>query len=257
MKSALLLGLVLIAAGGCAAAQPLRVFSEFVKVDPKGNVVAPDSPREILSPAIARNAFATYQIVIQVPPETPYLLRIGLNPDNAVKVMLYKEIEDQGSGGRRLEPIEEPYEASSTQVIWMDLWADKNDPVRRVKVEPQLFVNDDWVIYPMEVRVRDPQVPDGVAKAGGLLDAFAVMQAALCKKPLPATTASTELTPAALLYRNANQDVALAESASTADREELKKRLGGCDTKPPENPEAYLRVRDYFFTPYWMRIKAK
>jgi hypothetical protein len=32
-------------------------------------------------------------------------------------------------------------------------------------------------------------------------------------------------------------------------REELKKAMGGCNTKPPADPEFYLRLRDYFFGP--------
>ena len=256
MKSAILLGLAFLAACACAEAQPLRVFSEFVKIDAAGNVVVPESPREILSPAVARNAFTTFQIVIQVPPETPYTLRIGLNPDKAVKYTLYRETEEMTPNGPKLEPISEPWENGSTQVIWMDVWVDKDAPVRRIKVEPQLFVNDDWAIYPMEVRVRDPQVPDGAAKATGSLDAFTVMQAALCKKQLTSPAPPTGLTPGALHYRNALQDVGLAEGAAPSDREELKKRLGGCDAKAPTNPETYLRVRDYFFTPLWMKVKG-
>ena len=42
----------------------------------------------------------------------------------------------------------------------MDVWIDKDAPVRRIKVEPQLYVNGDWVIYPMEMRVRENIVPE-------------------------------------------------------------------------------------------------
>ena len=37
----------------------------------------------------------------------------------------------------------------------MDLWVDANAPVRRVKIEPQVGIDGDWVTYPMEVRVME------------------------------------------------------------------------------------------------------
>jgi len=43
-------------------------------------VVAPEHPREILSPAIARNAFASFQVVVQVAKGARYTLHIGQNP---------------------------------------------------------------------------------------------------------------------------------------------------------------------------------
>ncbi|MEQ1948189.1 MAG: hypothetical protein ABL995_13425 [Bryobacteraceae bacterium] len=256
MKSAVLLGLAFLGASVGASAQPLRVYSEFAKIDAAGNVMTPESPREILSPAIARNAFATFQIVIQVPPDTPYTLRMGLNPENAIKYTFYREADETTPNGPRLEPVSEYYEDSVTRVIWLDLWMDKDAPVRRIKVEPQLFINDDWVIYPMEVRIREPQVADNGVRGMGVLEPFAVMQSALCRKPLPVSSTPVALTAASLRYRNALQDLALAESAVASDKEEMKKRLGGCDAKAPANPETYLRVRDYFFTPLWMKVKG-
>lgn len=260
MKRAALLGAGILWAGGWvgapAFAQPLRVFSEFAKIDAQGNVTSPETPREILSPAIARNAFSTFQVAIQAPVGKPYTLRIGLNPENAIKVTLYRQTgETLPIGGTKLEPITEPWQSDSTQIVWMDLWVEKDAPVRRVKVEPQLLIDGDWVIYPMEVRVREPQVPDAVSKAASFVDAFTVLQGSLCMKPLSIPGLSA-ITAAGLRYRNAMQDVALAGAASASDREELKKRLGGCDARPPANPETYLRARDYFFTPLWMKVKG-
>src|SRR5260370_42579381 len=59
--------LVSLAFSSIVAAQPLSVYSEFARIDAKGNVTSPESPREILSPALARNAFATFQVVVQAP----------------------------------------------------------------------------------------------------------------------------------------------------------------------------------------------
>lgn len=261
MKRVVLLGASLFWFSGCAAAQSLRVYSEFVKLDSLGNASAPENPREILSPAVGRNAFSTFQIAIQVPPGKQFTVRVGLNPENAVNVTLYRETDEQlRYGGTKLERIVEPWEGAATQILWMDLWVDKDAPVRRIKVEPQLFVDGDWVIYPMEVRVRDQQVPGPngreAAVASSFLDPFSVMRASLCKQPL-SIPALTAITPAGLRYRNARQDVAMAEAASDADREDLKKRIGGCNAVMPSDPEAYLRVRDQFFTPAWIKMQGK
>ena len=48
------------------AAQPLTVFSEFARIDATGKVTSPADPREILSPALARNAFSSFQIVVEL-----------------------------------------------------------------------------------------------------------------------------------------------------------------------------------------------
>src|SRR4051812_44187247 len=150
MKWALWLGL----AGGLLSAQSVQVYSESAQLNDSGEVVAPENPREILSPAVARNAFSSFQLAIQVPEGVKFLVYIGQNPDNAAKVTLYRR------DGVRLVPIVVPYEGVSSQVLWLDLWFDANTPVRRVKIEPQIGINGDWVIYPMEVRVSKPVVPN-------------------------------------------------------------------------------------------------
>ena len=44
--------------------------------------------------------------------------------------------------------------------------------------------------------------------------------------------------------RNARQDIALAERAPKAD---LLRLAGGCEGRHAEDPEWYLRIRDYLF----------
>ena len=152
--------LVMLAAVSLPA-QSLYVYSEFVTLDAKGKVVAPQEPREILSPAVARGAFATYQVVVDAPPAMHTWFYMGLNPEDAVKVTAYKPLANGD-----LQPIELPFEGYGPQVYWIDVWSDRNVPVRRIKVEPQLHVLNlpgdtaDWLIYPMEFRVVDAQVPE-------------------------------------------------------------------------------------------------
>lgn len=234
-----------------AAGQPLSVYSEFAKIDAQGHVTAPDAPREILSPALVRNAFTSFQVVVQLPPSKPYILRTGQNPDNAAKVTFYRLIET------RLEPATEPVNGAGTQVFWMDVWIDKDAPVRRIKVEPQLYIDGDWVIYPMEMRVRENIVPEYPSPAGNVsapaASPFDILHAYLCAQR--SAPASSEATTAETFHvRNARQDVALASLLSPADREGLRQRMGGCNARAPENPEAYLRLRDYFVTPLWMKV---
>src|SRR5690349_20068728 len=143
-----------------AWAQPLRVYSEFAHIDEKGRVIAPAEPREILSPAIVRNGFTSFQVVVDVPQGTPYQLYIAQNPENAVEVTLYRETGD------RLERVSQPVSGNATQIFWMDVWTARDAPVQRIKVEPQLHVNNDWVIYPMEARVTEAVVPDVKAAEG-------------------------------------------------------------------------------------------
>ena len=218
MKTALFLLLASVAAW----AQPLRVYSEFAKIDATGKVTAPAEPREILSPAIARNAFSSFQVVVDVPRGTPYQLYVAQNPENAVEVTLYRE------SGDKLERVEQPVSGNATQVFWMDLWTARDAPVARIKVEPQLHVNNDWVIYPMEARVMAAIVTPGAGTPDPV-----------CR---PQAGVSSDLVK--FQNRNAQQDAALA---ATAPKDELQKLTGAC-SEP--NPESYLRIRDYLLRPH-------
>ena len=196
-------------------AQSLRVYSEFAQINSKGEVTAPAQPREILSPALVRNGFTSFQIVVQVEPGTQYFLHVGQNPEDAVRVTLYRE------SGERLEPVTLPVEGKSAQVFWMDLWADRAAPVQRIKVEPQLNIGVDWVEYPMEARVMDAVVPEIPSRE-------------------PFCGATTAKSPR---LRNQIQDSALA---ARLPKTEIGRLKGLCGTSP-ENPESYLKIRDYLF----------
>src|SRR4051794_35820122 len=75
-------------------AQTVDIVSEFHRVDPFGSVVEPDRGslyREVLSPAVVRNGFASFHIVVSTPPPDTYLLYVATNPLNACRVNLYRE----------------------------------------------------------------------------------------------------------------------------------------------------------------------
>ena len=232
MKTAVLLLFVSI-----AWAQPLRVYSEFAKIDATGRVTAPTEPREILSPAIARNAFASFQVVVDVPQGTPYQLYIAQNPENAVEVTLYRET------GERLERIEQPVSGNSTQVFWMDLWTARDAPVERIKVEPQLHVNNDWVIYPMEARVMTATA-ENASNAGGDTAPAQVMKMFLCESAPIIDYGAIRGGPnvQGMRLRNALQDLTLAK---TVPKAALLEVFGPCNAPLSPDPEWYLRIRDY------------
>jgi hypothetical protein len=233
MKWALLLGL----AGGFLSAQSVQVYSEFAQLNDAGEAVAPGNPREILSPAVARNAFSSFQLAIQVPRGVKFLIYIGQNPDSAAKVTLYRR------DGGKLVPVVVPYEGASSQVMWMDLWVEANAPVRRVKIEPQVGIGGEWLTYPMEVRVSEASPEIEAAPGHAIAEPFELMRTFLCGgEPRPLGGAIP--TGAEFRFRNARQDVALARASSPALREELKKAMGGCTASAPSDPEFYLRLRD-------------
>ena len=215
-----------MSASFAARAQALRVHSEFAQIDATGRVTAPEQPREILSPAIARNAFSSFQVVVDVPRGTPYQLYVARNPENAVEVTLYRE------NGEQLEKVQQPVSGNGTQVFWMDLWTARDAPVQRIKVEPQLHVNNDWVIYPMEVRVMSATVSDGIKS-------FITVGQLSCAGFTPSASPDVRR----MHVRNAQQDVALASAASQEDLRKLG--VGTCDAPLSHDPEWYLRVPDY------------
>src|SRR6202158_2570466 len=133
-------------------AQSLEVYSEFQRVDPFGNIVAADRaehPREILSPAVARNGFASFHVVVSVPPATNYFLYVVTNPLNACRVALYKEhfvktpkgwIPDALAEVRRLPDFgvmpdpDENIPGQNTRVYLLDLWIPPDADVARFRL---------------------------------------------------------------------------------------------------------------------------
>src|SRR5713101_3036412 len=91
MAGLLLLGLIIAAR---LASQTLEVHSEFLRVNPRGEILAVDAtpkPREILSPAIVRNGFTSFHIVVRSPRPASYFLLAGSNPPDVFKTAIYKE----------------------------------------------------------------------------------------------------------------------------------------------------------------------
>jgi len=259
------------------AAQPLRVYSEFSRISPSGEVVEIDrsdsDPREILSPAVPRNGFASYHIVATIPAGKPFIFTIGQNPEDAVAVTMYRELHDENGIPDKLEPVTLPYEATAPEagqplVFWMDMWSDRNAPVRRIKVEPQLHIEGYWYTYPMEVRVSSPVVPAfkltpwNLAPPAARSDADiqSAVRGLLCSVG-PATAAAPPApTVRSLLQRNLQQDMALARDRYPRemtfkvlmDAANVKTAAEWCNaikTRPTGglNAEWFLKVRDFLY----------
>jgi hypothetical protein len=157
------------------AAQSVKIYSEFQRIDPFGQIVPidrSDHPREILSPALLRNAHSTFHIAVTLPPNTSYFLYVGSNPGNIIQTNLYKEefsrVGDQWIPDT-LTPVARPAFGSmpdtlagipgqTTRCYLLDIWVPAGAPVQRVRVEVLLKIGV-WFIAPMEVRIVDAQVP--------------------------------------------------------------------------------------------------
>jgi hypothetical protein len=276
MKNSTWLSIAVLISALNAQAQSLKVYSEFQRIGPQGEIVHIDrggGSREILSPAVARNAYASYHLLAMVPPRSEYSIYIGQNPDNAVRVSLYREIHERGIPDR-LEPVAEPVTGKTgtrpeAVVLWLDLWVDREAPVRRIKVEPQLGIGADWIVYPMEVRVVPARIPQHSSDPAALppsssrSDSFVygAFSNFLCgiaegpSKPQPLTVRS-------LIRRNVLQDMALAKALNGSQKEAVLSGLVGPTGVPtrdafcsavtistPHNPntEWYLRVRDFLY----------
>ena len=255
------------------AVAQVTVVSEFQRIDPFGNVVRPDrqgTQREILSPAVARNATASFQVIVEVAPGKHYYLHVGLNPEEAVKVRVYKEefvLQRDGQWvADQLTPVDLPYLGKvgesgiigqKVDMFWLDVQVPRDAKVERIKVDPQLWVDERWLSYPMEVRVVATQVdgslptPGEPAPLNFPVDASA--QRVWRRKFCPSdekNSAGNALTIRHLVERNARQDVALRSRWTVEDVTRflgIKDAAHWCSeayTSSPKGPENYLRLRD-------------
>ena len=244
-----------------AQTNTLRVFSEFTRIDPFGQIVSQDrgatEPRSILSPGVPRNAFSSFRIAVAFDKPAKYVLDIGQNPESAVKATLYRERSEKHGDSwipDGLQPVKIPYEGEfpdgdipgqTTVTFWLDTWVAKTAPVDRIKVEPQLWVSyaNDWFTYPMEVRILNAVLPAvqpkpvALPKVTDRSDAALIgpIRAALCGTPEKPGEAG--LTSRALIRRNALQLLA-------AKKLSLPRTWCSENTPPPSGPEWFLKIRD-------------
>lgn len=257
-------------------AQELRVFSEFQRLGADGEVIAKDRverPREVLSPGVARNGFSSWFLTAHLPAGADYFLDIGQNPEDAVRVVMYRQHYNPNGVPDRLEKVSLPFQGKTAEAVhltfWMDIWVDANTPVQRVKVEPQLYTGGRWVIYPMEVRVLETRIPAHQTNFWVLpapegrsdLATINAWRDFLCR-PIPPMLQPKETTIRLLQARNVQQDVALARKLG---RDKALAAFVRAGLKPEQaisanwcsapvdswrlglGAEWYLRVRDFLY----------
>jgi hypothetical protein len=265
-----------------AHAQSLDIYSEFQRVDPFGAVVAPDrgiGRREILSPAVARNGYASFHIVVSMPQKESYLLYVATNPLDACRVSLYREHFAQTAQGwipdslfelERLPDFgtmpdpDDRIAGQTSRVYLLDLWIPPDSPVGRFRLEVQLKVAT-WIVRPLEIRVLETRIPQlPAAQPRDPASLRSVERSA----DAPATdmlmryfVGKTTVAPAQpktvreILERNAIQDMALAGSLppQTAGPPVLINRAldlmhkNSSFTPRLFGAEWYLRLRDFLY----------
>ena len=276
----LAVSMALAAAIGVAAAHPeLRWLSEFRRVGQDGAILAPDSvgsPREVLSPAVPRNGYATFRLVVSAPADKTYTLHFGANPETLVKHTVYREVFAKDGGNpipNGLEEVTLPATGvlggdRKVDVFLVDMLVPGHVGVRRVRVEAQLNVGDDWIISPLELRLQQAAIPPLTRTAGTVAavganiadTAYSALRGFVCGRTEPYSPAEPDAR--AFIRRNVAQDIALARSLETkaTARGQLMKTLAAaispddipvmCGQRPSVeryDPEAYFKVREYLY----------
>jgi hypothetical protein len=224
--------------------------------------------REVLSPALPRQAWAVFHLIVSGPPGRPFQVHIGQNPEEFAKAELWRDNEQ----------LPMPFDSiiaptGEDAVFCFRLWIDRDAEVRRVKIEPQIHMDPaGWIIYPMEIRVVETTVPAGVkgevfgSPIPGLKSYFCAPAPTL-KAPAassrttrtgPAQSPPAAAAPAADLAFAGNVPLTLAQDFALASRREtsevrtaFERALGRpvsawCqDGVTPENPDWLLRFRDW------------
>lgn len=272
------LALLIPLATASLRAQDIHIYSEFERFDPFGNPVPADRdmlPREILSPAMARNGHLSVHVVVTAPAGTNYFLYAGANPPGILQVKIYREhfspcgitycpdwLTEQASPsfGAIPESIHDSSGSAlskqTTRCYLFDIWATPDTPPRRVRIEALLKIGT-WYVAPMEVRVVAPTVPNTTRK-------IAAEDVAALDAPSSATAAiqlsrylgglepefPTELVRVRdVIQRNAAEDMLLARSLNEHARSfpELNLLSWTRLEYPRIGAEWYLRVRDFLY----------
>jgi hypothetical protein len=221
-------------------------------------------------------------VAIDTPKEVPYSWYLGQNPEGAVKPTVYKvSWERRGTawwpdrltplavnGDGRVADAGARLPGQTTDVYLLDLWVPPAAKVERVRLELQLNVGEDWIVYPTELRIQAPLLPVGLTPGSALApvdapaDASAreMLRAYLCGggKREPAGLPSLR----GIIRRNAGQDAGLARSlektcgqdgvvagllALLAPGAQLEAWCQAPVFPAGQGAEGYLRVRDYLY----------
>jgi hypothetical protein len=254
----------------------VRLLSEFQRMDPFGEILAVDKavkPREILSPAVARNSFFSVQFAVTADNKASYFLAVQSYPEKVFRWKLYRqEYTRQGSAWVPDALVEEqpPYfqtmpdptvniPGQRTQTYLLDVWVPPETPSSGARLEV-LVKSDTWRIAPMEMRILPVTIPKSVAGASAVsaLPDAALSADATAAKALATFLAGEPLgmpeaeprTLRAVIYRNALQDLALSR---TLAEETAERCWDATANRKDMGAEWYLRVRDCLYRNAWKK----
>ena len=258
-----------------AVAQEIRLYSEFERFDPFGNPVAADrdmAPREIVSPAMARNGHLSMHVVVTAPKGTNYFLYAASNPPGILQIKVYREFftpcgdsycpdwlteQNLPSFGAIPESLFAMRGQISRSYL-LDMWAPPDTPPRRVRVEALLKVGI-WLVAPMEVRIVAPVVPEASSEQGRLENieeniapvemqssATAHIQMLRYLAGLPIQSPPRILRVRDIIQRNAAEDMRLARSIAFG-YPDLNLMSWWPFVFPEFGSEWYLKVRDFLY----------
>lgn len=276
------LALACMIAGACASiahGQEIHIYSEFERFDPFGKPVASDrdaAPREILSPAVARNGHLSLHVVITGPAGSNYLLYTGSNPPGILRVKLYREYFTEcgndfcpdwlveqtsptfGAIPESRHDIARPaMDQQTTRCYLLDIWAPPDTPPRRVRIEALLKAGT-WQVAPLEVRILAPMVPDAehtraedvtsdIAPLDAPSSATAQIQLFRYLAQLPVELPPQLLRVRDVIQRNAAEDMLLAKSLDGPPFPSLNLFSWWPLVYPGPGAEWYLKVRDFLY----------
>jgi hypothetical protein len=248
------------------AAQSVQIYSELQRVDAFGEILALDrspSQREIISPATARNSFASFHVAVSVPPGQTYFLYTQANPPNIIKINLYKEQFVNGipdtltpTASPSFGVVPDPNSGvpnQTTRDYLLDIYTPPDaEAGRRVRVEILLKFGT-WYVVPFELRIMDATVRRPLQSNPGVLALlespadYAAVQgmSAYLGGSAEWNPIDTPKTVREALRRNAQQDMALALTDPTplVWLRAATQIVNGW-TLFPNGSEWYLRVRD-------------
>jgi hypothetical protein len=158
----------------------VEIYSEFVRADPFGSVVAADrgaKPREILSPAGPRGANLSFHVAVTAPERASYFLYLVPNPLEACGVRLFREhfaggVPDRLEEIRRLPEFgvmpdpEQRTPGQKTSVYLLDLAIPRETKLAGFRLEVQVKMGN-WMVRPLEVRVLPWAMPELPAAGEG------------------------------------------------------------------------------------------
>jgi len=238
----------------------VEIYSEFQRIDPFGQVVPPDRgprPREILSPAIPRNAHASFHVAITAPPRASFFLYLVPNPAYACGVRLFRQqfspvegswIPDRLEEFHRLPEFnampdpDQKVPGQTTSLYLLDLSIPPALDLTGFRVEVQLKIGT-WIIRPLEVRLLPFAVPDAPPPSPSPVAPLMAASSATADLAVAEAVAGgtpgwdgAVVTVRDVIRRNIVQDLRLSPNPATLQK--LHAAL-------PRNsgPEAYLRLR--------------